>query len=49
MPTRVMKDSTKVPCVITVTTPKPSLPNARERTICAANVASAAMTIPMMF
>jgi hypothetical protein len=34
---------------MTVTTPKPSSPNARDSTTCAANVAAAATTIPMMF
>jgi hypothetical protein len=49
IPALVRNETTKAAWVITVTTPNPSGPNVRVRSIWAANVARAAMPMPMMF
>jgi hypothetical protein len=49
MPARVANDATKAACVTTVTTPNPPAPRARDNTICAAKVATAATAMPTTF
>jgi hypothetical protein len=49
MPERVRNETTKAPCVSTVTAPNASAPSERVISTCAASVASAAITIPKTF